>query len=473
MEKYLLLLFSWLVSMSANAQDVNIYTDNGFFHKFSIDKSDTLCFLDSLMILKNNGGEIYVEQNNIDSITFGTVDFKNAVLYINTEEGKEITSRDTFMTCHFKMNGGTLFKSFECNGKIRGRGNSTWLWIDGLIYGRRPYRLKLNNKTEVLGMKNNKDWVLLSNWRDGSFMMNAFANELGRYLGFPFSCHNRFCEVYINNEYNGLYQLCEQIEKDDDRVDVGDGGAIISLDVDDGPEYSPNNGDNFWSSIYNLPVAVKYPKDEDLTTTRMEAIKQDFNDLESLVNKHFYEDVAKRLDIKSLIDFLIVQELTCNVELDAPRSMYMYRDSFNVWHFGPLWDFDASFDFDWGDMYTGHTYYASQKLLYGADPANNPNYSWGTRFFLRMFKNKQFVTEYKNRWNEVKENIISSIFTRLDNYKVQIFSAQARNLLRWPIYWRDGVTKINYDSEYSRLKKWLTTRITVMTNAINSYPAGY
>ena len=88
-----------------NAQNVNIYTNNGFFHKLPIDKSDTLHVLDSLMIFKYNGGEINVEQNDIDSITFGTVDFKNAVLYINTEEGKQITSRDTFMTCHYKMDG--------------------------------------------------------------------------------------------------------------------------------------------------------------------------------------------------------------------------------------------------------------------------------------------------------------------------------------------------------------------------------
>ena len=140
-----------------------------------------------MLIFKYNGGEINVEQNDIDSITFGTVDFKNAVLYINTEEEKQITSRDTFMNCHCKMDGGTIFKSFECYGKIRGRGNSTWLWTDGLIYGRRPYRVKFNNKNHMLGMKKNKDWVLLANWRDGSFMMNAFANDLGRYLGFPFS----------------------------------------------------------------------------------------------------------------------------------------------------------------------------------------------------------------------------------------------------------------------------------------------
>lgn len=472
--KKLILVISVLIAVVAvKAQNVNIYTDNGFFHQFAIDKEDTIRMVDTLVNFRYNGGELNVEQNDIDSVTIGTVDFQNAKLYINTEDSKEITSRDTFMTCHFSMDGGSLFPDFDCDGKVRGRGNSTWSWCDGLIYGRRPYKIKLGSKTKVLGMNKNKDWNLLANWRDGSFMMNAFANELGRYLGFPFSCHNRFCEVYINDAYNGLYQICEQIEKANHRVDISDNGVMIVLDADDGPDLSPAATNNFWSSVFSLPVAVKYPKDENLTSEKMDAIQQDFSELETLVNKHIYNNVAARLDIKSLIDFLIAQELTCNVELDAPRSMYMYRDSLNVWHFGPLWDFDAGFDFDWSDMYTGHTYYASQKLLYGTDPAGNPTYSAGTRFFLRMFRNKQFVSEYKQRWAEVKDNLVQSIFSRLDNYRAQIAAAQARNAERWPIYWRDGVTAIDYDSEYTKLRSWITARIPVMTTAINSYPAGY
>src|SRR5574344_2193492 len=472
MKKIILTILSLVYFFATQAQNVNIYTGNGFFHHFALDKKDTIRVVDSLVNFKYNGGSLSVEQNDIDSVTFGNVDFQNAKLYITTDGHKEITSKDTFMLCHYVMDGGSLFKSFVFDGKIRGRGNSTWSWCNGLIYGRRPYKIKLDTKTNILGMKKNKDWVLLANWRDGSFMMNAFSNELGKYLGLPFNCHNRFCDVYINNEYNGLYQICEQIEKDNHRVDVKDDGAIIALDADDGPESSPNAENNFWSATYNLPVAVKFPKDEDLTAEKMTAIKEDFNALEVLVSKHVYSNVASRLDIKSLIDFLIVQELTCNVELDAPRSMYMYRDSINVWHFGPLWDFDAGFDFDWSDMYTGHTYYASQKLLYGTDPANHPIYYSGTRFFLRMFKNKQFVTEYKKRWAEVKDQLVATIFKRLDNYKYQISKAQKRNADRWPIYWRDDTTETDYDSEYKKLKQWISARIPIMTNAINSYPAG-
>ena len=44
--------------------------------------------------------------------------------------------------------------------KIRGRGNSTW------FAPKKPYRIKLDKKTDLFGMGNNKDYVLLANYYD-------------------------------------------------------------------------------------------------------------------------------------------------------------------------------------------------------------------------------------------------------------------------------------------------------------------
>ena len=64
-------------------------------------------------------------------------------------------------------------------------------------------------------------------------------------------------------------QITEQIKQGKHAVDVSDGkGVLIALDVDDGPANSPNATDNFWSSVYELPVCVKYPDDELLTTAK-------------------------------------------------------------------------------------------------------------------------------------------------------------------------------------------------------------
>ncbi len=482
-------IVGWCCHVAAQSvtPNLNIYTDKGLFYQLPI-TADTIHY-DGMRLSfpRHNAQPVELKTTAIDSITVGTVEYRNAVLRITTEDGAEIASRTEWLRCHYSMDGGMLFPDFEADGRIRGRGNSTWSWYeyggDPLIYGRRPYKIKFDEKQRVLGVNADKTWVLLANWRDGSFMMNAFANEVGRYLDFAFTPHNRFCEVYVNDEYMGLYQLCEQIQEGGHRVDCGENGVLLALDADDGPEHSPNATNNFWSASYRLPVAVKYPKDEALTDSAMAAIKQEFNAMESLVRRHNYEEVASVVDIRSLIDFLIVQELTCNVELDAPRSMYIYQtDSDHVWHFGPLWDFDAGFDFQWSDMYTGHTYYASQKLLYGNDPANHPNYSVGTRFFLQMFADPRFTAEYKARWAQVKDGLFTNVFERLDNYRAQLAEALARNDERWPIYfdtggwdwgtwsWNEPSDRVHYDTEYASLRNWVRQRIRVMNTAINKYP---
>lgn len=455
---------------------MNVFTNKGLFYQLPL---DTVSTADERLVFRDGTRRFDHAATAVDSITFGTVDFRNAVLHITTEDGNAITSKEEWKDAHFRMDGGTLFPDFEADGRIRGRGNSTWNWYaydgDPLVYGRRPYKVKFNEKQRVLQMNSDRTWVLLANWRDGSFMMNAFANEVGRYLGFAFTPHNRFCEVYINEEYEGLYQLCEQIERGGHRVDIGEDDVLICLDADDGPNLSPNATNNFWSMTYNLPVAVKYPKDEALTEDVKKDIRNELGYLEYLIKGHNLKSVSQQLDVQSLIDFLIVQELTCNVELDAPRSMYMHRTADRIWHFGPLWDFDAGFDFDWSNMYSGHTYYGSQKLLYGNNPLK-PNYKNDTKFFLALFASKDFTRAYKERWAAVKDALVDTVFTRLDNYRTQLREAIRRNDDRWPIYkdggnwWWAPRERIDPDEEYRRLRQWVEQRIPVMDAAINKYP---
>ena len=72
------------------------------------------------------------------------------VLYVNTPKGVEITSKEdwtkkTTLTLTDAENPKWNFK--DDTTSIRGRGNSTWL------EPKKPYALKLNNKTEIMGTR--------------------------------------------------------------------------------------------------------------------------------------------------------------------------------------------------------------------------------------------------------------------------------------------------------------------------------
>lgn len=379
-------------------------------------------------------------------------------LFIETQNALAITSKEDYINCNLIINGNQRYKNFSGAARIRGRGNSTWLWYD-----KKPYRIKLDEKAEILGLDANKDWILLANYRDPTHLMNAISFRMAEQMHFTFTNHTRFVEVTLNGNYIGLYQLTEQIEVAKSRVDIDESeGYLLSLDLDDGPGLSPNASDNFWSQVFKMPVCVKSPKDR--TTQQLNTIKVDFAQLETAINSYNYESVERLLDIPSFIDYLILQEITYNVELAAPRSVYMYKDKGGKYFMGPVWDFDAGFDFDWNTMYTGHNYFTSYKeLVLGTNPASQIGGYNVPLFFTRMFKNNTFVARYKARWNELMTRIPDDIITYIDNIKEENADAMERDFRRWPI---DNY----YVTEIEKLKTWLTNRFDYVTTVTNNIP---
>ena len=122
-----------------------------------------------------------------------------AQINITTENAAPVNSKETYVNCSITVKSDNKDWNYSGNGKIRGRGNSSWLW-----YPKKPYRIKLNDKAEMLGLKSEKDWVLLANYRDPTHLMNTFVFTTGQGLGMPFTNHVRYAEVTLNGDYIGL-----------------------------------------------------------------------------------------------------------------------------------------------------------------------------------------------------------------------------------------------------------------------------
>lgn len=402
-----------------------------------------------------------------------------AVMNITTENGAPIKGKEKedYVNCTINVDHPDDKWDYEGTGRIRGRGNSTWLWYD-----KKPYRIKLDEKASIVGLAAEKDWVLLANFRDPTHMMNTFVFELGRVMGLPYTNHSRFMEVNLNGEYIGLYQLTEQIEQGKNRVAVDDmEGILIALDADDGPYYSPDSGDNFYSDIYGMPVCVKFPEDTDVSDIRSELAKLESAILsirrskgDEAAIKAGMDKVRELLDVQSFIDYLIIQELIYNVELAAPRSMYMHKDKGGKWVMGPLWDFDAGFDFDWGTMYDGHNYFDSyRKLMLGKDPIHHNGGNGGVpEFFTDIFRSDEFCEEFIARWKEISPLIMTEVWDNTEKYITAAEDAMIRNSERWPIYFPSDSwpeEEIDFEEEIDNLYVWLTERIDYLTPIFNKY----
>jgi len=390
-------------------------------------------------------------------------------------------------------------------GKVRYRGNSTRLW-----YPKKPYRIKFSEKTEVLGLAANKDWVLLANYRDQSKFMNAVVFDMARNMGnFKFVNANRFVEVEVNGDYKGVYQLTEQIEQAADRVNIDKTtGVLFNMDKDDGPELNTWDNNNFWSSVYKLPMAVKYPKN--VTSDDLQSIQADFAKVEQAIADSDFATFSALMDVATFIDYLIIQEVTRNVEIEAPRSTYLYKESDQgKYAFGPIWDYDGGFGYSWNED-TVQYFGEDSWVLSSGNPSKSPyncvaaNMSdWGTcntsssnagdrgsmggmggfggaggfgpggsasswdgysesGFFTNLFANEEFLAAYKARWNELKDVLYNYATGELDGYVALCKNALDNDAARWN-------PKRSYTTDIASLKSWLQKRIANYTSIVVAY----
>lgn len=417
----------------------------------------------------------------VDSLTFtpemtewGRDKYRVFAIRINTVDDAGVESKEEYVPCYISIDGLGQYPDNAVTGRIRGRGNSTWLWYD-----KKPYRLKFDASAKMLGIKKNKDWVLLANYRDVSKMMNTFCSLTAEWMGLPYTTPVRYAEVFLNDEYMGVYQVAEQVEVGGNRVAIDEAeGVLLSLDVDDGPGESPNAGDNFWSEVYNMPVCVKSPKDP--TAEQLAKIKSDFAVLERAIKGHNYANVDTLLDLPSYIAMIQLQEFVFNVELSAPRSVYLFRDKGGKYTLGPAWDWDAGFAFSWADMTTGHTYFTDyNRSLLGRDPFNRDGEYKVPHFFTDMFGNDQFMREYKARWAEISDSILTINWAETQKFvdglnEAQTYrNASGRAVATTPMQRDEAqwtVRGFKHADEVQKLKTWLEHRLAWVNERVASFP---
>lgn len=397
--------------------------------------------------------------------------YKVFAMNITTENSVGVNSKEEYVNCFVSLDGGGEYDDFSGSARIRGRGNSTWEW-----YEKKPYRIKLDKKHKLLGLGKNKDWVLLANFRDPTDLMNTFVFEVADWMGMKYVNNTRYVEVFLDGDYKGLYQLTEQVEQGEHRVEVSDdGGILLGIDADDGPSLSPDTGDNFWSPVFSMPICVKYPKDP--SSEQVDSIKNLMKPLETAIKNADYDALDQLMDMKSFMTMAMLQEYVENVELCAPRSVFMYKDKDGKWFMGPFWDWDAGFDFDWGYMTAGHRFFLDyRELILGSDPGQRKGMYGGTpKFFTNMFNNDRYTKEYKALWNSVKDSIFTRNWEVMEKFIANLDAGPyERDYRRWPI--TDTGDKygkeIEVTEEIEKMKTWLQKRTEYLDKIINAYPEG-
>ena len=360
------------------------------------------------------------------------------VMFINTEDGVPITSKDEYVFAYYYIDNMGI-EGIENVGspdapqpmEIRGRGNYTWS-----SFQKKPYRLRLDQKTALLGMKRNKHWVLMANADDHmGGLRNTVGYELSRLMGLAWTPSQQPVEVVLNGDYIGLYMLTEQIRVEPDRVNVTpqedyetnpfliSGGWLFEIDnyQEEGQIHTvEGNGKSIWVT----PKSPEHLSDEQRTyltgliNTANAAI---------YVNDKENNNWEKYIDPDTLACFYLVQEMLDDTE-SFHGSCFIHKENGNSakMMFGPVWDFGNAFG-------RGN----SHQFIY-----QNPQFT--QTWIGEIAKFPHFMSLVKKHWRRFSLLHHSKLDGFIDAFISQISQAALKDAARWPQY---GNADILYDRD--------------------------
>ena len=348
---------------------------------------------------------------------------------------------------------------------IRGRGNSTWNSV------KKPYKIKLDEKSEILGMGENKHWALIANAFDPSMMRNRITYWLGKQLGMEFTPSGYPVDVFMEGEYYGSYLLCETIRVGSNRVDIHEleeditsgrkltGGYLLQFLQDFGSvsAFTTRKGANYQNQNPNFdPDDGGYENDaqknyirgyvQEAEDAMYEGETPDENDASGYRALNYRDYI----DIDSASLYWLFQEFSKNTDAFNTGSSYFYktRDKDGqpgkiFW--GPLWDFD--FAWDNNDTYEGDS------ETFSTDA------KWMTALMTDTTEGG-LPDAVKENWPAMRTKLleITEPGGLLDQYKAEISTSAAYDQEKYQRYDADG-EPANLDDAVEHLRDWINGRI--------------
>ncbi len=313
--------------------------------------------------------------------------------------------------------------------RIRGRSSRSFE-KKGYLLKFKENNLVDNKKISLSGMVADSDWVLHGPYMDKTLIRNYLCYNLAGEI-MDYSPNVRFCEMFLNGEYQGLYLLTEKIEYNDDgRIDftqtdpdVMSTSYILSFDVgSDDPFYALNTfnfytGRNGAKNKGSGMLEIIYPG-KTLTTAQKSYIENDISQFEKALVSFDSSDPKRGypsfLDIESFVDYFIISEFAMNSD-SGILSTYLYKDIRGKMKL-VVWDFNSAFNNYTPEMSEPHYFMMTDKIWY-----------------QYLLKDTEFVNKIEKRYKELRKTYLSDgyILDYIDETVAYLGPAIERNNAKW------------------------------------------
>lgn len=324
-------------------------------------------------------------------------------------------------------------RNIDSEGLIHLRGATT------KRFPKKGYRISLtenkkngnivSNKCNLLGMRNDDDWLLYAGYNDQEKIRQVFSTNLWKYscatdnsLGLDIGMEYQYVELFINNEYYGLYALGYPIDE-----------KQLNIKKDSDTEFLYKKND--WDREFNITEESSGPIMGYDTKSVSSNVWLPLKNYYAMINSKDISDstvLYESVDIDNAIDIYLFYNLiqaADNVIPDAIKNILIaakYQNGAYKMIYAP-WDMDIS----WGNDFEGVDTYP-----YAIAPSQNWLMKIGGIAPLIERNDPDIWNLVREKYKSLRDTVWSedSINALIEQYETDIFDSAAylRDMERWP-----------------------------------------
>ncbi len=367
------------------------------------------------------------------------------------------------------------------DGLVKGRGNSTW------SLEKKPYYLKLSEKTGLCGMEPEKKWILLANAYEATKLSNKILFDFSKAAKLHYSIDSEWADLYINGEYRGNYLVCEKIDVNEYIIDIADleeenqkvyetcepytdefqkgyttdespanisGGYIIEKDT--------TIADSPCGFVTDQNKSFVITSPDNASLEEVAYIRDCFQNIENLLIRQD-ESLMQYIDADSFAGRYLIEELALNSDAFI-TSCYYYKERNNdKIYAGPVWDYDSvlgesdTVDYDaWENVW----------LNYDETTVLSMDEYLSTDAVLGWEENFQKIPAYRDTvekiYKEMQPQLEALLYEQIDAGAARVRQSVTLDSVRWNYAENHAGHYSSFDNNIRYMKFFLAKRINFL-----------
>lgn len=304
----------------------------------------------------------------------------------------------------------------------------------------------------ILRCKKNENWILDAVYNDPSKLRNKLSFEIWKTMN-PTehqAIESQFVEVYINNSYQGLYCLNEQINAEQIGLSNSEGGLYKSVNWSSGTTFqsfnikTPPKYSDFWNGWIQKHPNPKHK----IYWQPLDKLR---NWIMHTTDEQFIKEVSDQINLENIIDYYLFTNLI-GANDNHGKNMFWVSFSDNT----PLsiipWDLDTSWGRDWD-----------------AKPRSPSLVSiYTNKLFQRLLtlNPQNFKEKIKKKWLKLRTN------AWLDTHLQTLLDETIKPLLKLDIAEQEQMRwgkAIDLEQERIYIHNWMTYQFNLLDIYFNSF----